>query len=220
VNYLHKEVDMELSEPNIRMGHPPPSISYKKNSPFSFKILFKVTLFIIVFVLFFHLPNFTPRFNNRRESIQEIRSVLERYQKDLASVTREELAKVIYEEANRYNCDPKFILALIATESSFKNRSVSERGARGLMQIMPHVAQSIAQELGIEWRGDHVLFNPILNIRMGIYYLSRLILDFNDLRVALAAYNYGPTYIRGLIDRNQRIPIHYYHKIITVYQTI
>ena len=211
---------MELNEPNIRTGHPPPSIPYKKNGLVPFRILFKVALFIIIFVLSFHFPNFTPGFSNRKETIQEILSVLERYQKDLANVTKEELAKVIYEEAIRYNCDPKFILALIAIESSFKNRSVSERGAKGLMQIMPYVAQSLAQELGIEWRGDHMLFNPILNIKMGIYYLSQLILDFHDLRLAMAAYNYGPTYIKDLMERKQRIPLHYYRKILTVYQTI
>ena len=72
-------------------------------------------------------------------------------------MTREELAEVIYEEALRYNQDPKFILALIAIESSFKNSSVSEKGAKGLMQIMPYVAESLAQEMGIEWSGDRTL---------------------------------------------------------------
>jgi len=74
------------------------------------------------------------------------------------------------------------------------------------MQIMPYVAESIAQELGIEWSGDRTLFNPYLNIRIGIYYLSRLILDFKDVRIALTAYNYGPTYVKGLIERKESIP--------------
>ena len=100
--------------------------------------------------------------------------MLERQPTGLANVTKEELAEVIYEEAIRYNHDPKFILALIAIESSFQNWSVSEQGAKGLMQIMPYVAESLAQELGIEWSGDRTLFNPFLNIRMGIYYLSQL----------------------------------------------
>ena len=122
-------------------------------------------------------------------------------------MTKEELAEVIYEEAIRYNHDPKFILALIAIESSFQNWSVSEQGAKGLMQIMPYVAESLAQELGIEWSGDRTLFNPFLNIRMGSYYLSQLIHEFKDLRLALTAYNYGPTYIKGLKERNEKIPL-------------
>jgi soluble lytic murein transglycosylase len=145
---------------------------------------------------------------------------LERHPTGLANVTKEELAEVIFEEAYRYNHDPKFILALIAIESEFQNWSVSEQGAKGLMQIMPYVAESLAQDLGIEWSGDRTLFNPYLNIRIGIYYLSQLILDFKDIRIALTAYNYGPTYVKGLIDRKEKIPSNYYRKFLTAYQNI
>jgi soluble lytic murein transglycosylase-like protein len=211
---------MEFNEPNIRTGHPPHSIPYKKNGLFPCRILVKVAIFIIIFifVLSFNLPHFNPGFNSRKQTIQEILAVLERHQTGLANVTKEELAEVIYEEATRYNHDPKFILAVIAIESEFHNWSVSEKGAKGLMQIMPYVAQSIAQELGIEWSGDRTLFNPILNIRMGIYYLSRLLLDFDDLELAVTAYNYGPTYVKGLIERKERVPLHYYRRLLTVYQ--
>jgi soluble lytic murein transglycosylase len=88
------------------------------------------------------------------------------------------------------------------------------------MQIMPYVAQPLAHELGIEWSGDRTLFNPYLNIRIGIYYLSQLILDFKDTEVALTAYNYGPTYVKTLLERKERIPQDYYHRFLTVYQTI
>jgi soluble lytic murein transglycosylase len=88
------------------------------------------------------------------------------------------------------------------------------------MQIMPYVAESLAQELGIEWSGDRTLFNPYLNIRIGIHYLSQLILDFNDIGVALTAYNYGPTYVKGLVERKERIPHNYYRKFLTAYQSI
>jgi soluble lytic murein transglycosylase len=145
---------------------------------------------------------------------------LEKQPTGLANVTKEELAEVIYDEAVRYNHDPKFILALIVIESSFQNWSVSEQGAKGLMQIMPYVAESLAQELGIEWGGDRTLFNPYLNIRMGSYYLFQLVKEFNDLRIALAAYNYGPTYIKGLKEKNERIPTNYFYRIRTVYQTL
>jgi len=211
---------MEFNEPNIRTGHPPHSIPYKKNGLFPCRILLKVAIFIIIFifVLSFNLPHFNTGFNSRKQTIQEILAVLERHQTGLANVTKEELAEVIYEEATRYNHDPKFILAVIAIESEFHNWSVSEKGAKGLMQILPYVAQSIAQELGIEWSGDRTLFNPILNIRMGIYYLSRLLLDFDDLELAVTAYNYGPTYVKGLIERKERVPLHYYRRLLTVYQ--
>jgi soluble lytic murein transglycosylase-like protein len=187
----------------------------------------------VVFILSFSLPFppvikylphglgfLSPEVQERDHAIREILGVLERYPTGLANVTKEELAEVIYEEANRHHQDPKFILALIATESEFYNWSVSEKGAKGLMQIMPYVAQSLAHELGIEWSGDRTLFNPYLNIRIGIYYLSQLILDFKDVEVALTAYNYGPTYVKNLIERKERIPRDYYRRFLTTYQSI
>jgi len=145
---------------------------------------------------------------------------LEKHQTSLANVTKEELAEVIYVEALRYNQDPKFILALIAIESSFKNSSVSEKGAKGLMQIMPYVARSVAHQMGIEWSGDRTLFNPFLNVRMGIHYLYQLILDFDDLGLAVAAYNYGPTYVRYLMEKKEKVPLDFYHRILIVYNTL
>jgi soluble lytic murein transglycosylase-like protein len=218
---------MSTLDPLIRTGHPPhPNVNKKIGSLLS-RIFLKVTLFLVIFLLSFHLLNFTPGIKfltsglqNREQTIREILTILERYPTGLANVTKEELAEVIYEEAIRYNHDPKFILALIAIESEFKNWSVSQRGAKGLMQIMPEVGQFLAQELGIEWSGDRTLFNPFLNIRMGIYYLSRLIQEFNDPGLALTAYNYGPTYVKVLMERNQQIPLNYYRRILTVYQNL
>ena len=161
-----------------------------------------------------------PQFFKKQETIKEILVILEKYDTGLANVTKEELAEVIYEEATSHNHDPKFILALIAIESSFQNWSVSERGAKGLMQIMPYVAESIAQEMGIEWSGDRTLFNPFLNINMGIHYFSRLLLDFKDPGLALTAYNYGPTYVRGLMDRKRKIPQHFSQKILATYHDL
>jgi soluble lytic murein transglycosylase len=234
---------MESNEALIRTEHPPHRITDKRDgrlkAPGWVKIetipqtvnrsnrslsipgiSLKSVLFTIVFILFFHFPNFIPDLSQREQKIREILEVLERQPTGLANVTKEELAEVIYEEATRHNQDPKLILALIATESEFYNWAVSEKGAKGLMQIMPYVAESLAQDLGIEWSGDRTLFNPYLNIRIGIHYLSQLMLDFKDVRTALTAYNYGPTYVKGLIERKERIPHNYYRKFLTAYQSI
>jgi len=211
---------MESNEALIRREHPPHNSANKKNGVALSRIHCKAALFIIIFIISFHLPNFIPDLSQRERTIREILEVLERQPTGLANVTKEELAEVIYEEATRYNHEPKFILALIFTESEFYNWAVSEKGAKGLMQIMPYVAESLAHELGIEWSGDRTLFNPYLNIRMGIYYLSQLMLDFKDVRTALTAYNYGPTYVKSLIDRKERIPHKYYRRFLTVYESI
>jgi soluble lytic murein transglycosylase len=207
---------MELKEPLIRMGLPPNPSKLKRSA----SLFLRIILIIVISTLSIHLPDFTVKPPNREQTIKEITGILERYSTDLDKVTRIELAEAIYEESVHYNWDPKFILALIAIESSFQNQSVSEKGAKGLMQLMPYVAESLAQELGIEWHGDPTLFNPFLNIRMGMHYLSQLILDFDDVRVAMVAYNYGPTYVKSLIERRQRIPVHYYRRVLTAYQTL
>jgi soluble lytic murein transglycosylase-like protein len=198
----------------------PERIHCKKKSLSILGTFPKLLLIIAAFILSFHFPNLVPDLSQREQTIREILDVLERQPTGLANVTKEELAEVIYEEATRYNHDPKFILALIFTESEFYNWAVSQKGAKGLMQIMPYVAESLARDLGIEWSGDRTLFNPYLNIRIGIYYLSQLILDFKDVGTALTAYNYGPTYVRGLIERKQRIPHDYYRRFLIVYKKI
>ncbi len=197
------------------------------------KVFIKFFLVAIVFILSFHLlPSpgiqylspglecLSSEFQGKQLAIREILRVLERYPTGLADVTKQELAEVIYEEALRHNQDPKFILALIAIESEFKNWSVSEQGAKGLLQIMPYVAKSVAHELGIEWGGDRTLFNPYLNLRIGLHYLSQLILDFNDIRLALTAYNYGPTYVKGLIEKKESIPYDFYKRFLAIYRKI
>ena len=217
---------MNSTPPLISMGYSPPSNKSPKKGFKYLRSFSKTLLFIVILVLSLHISHSIPNellpdgSRDKELAIQEIFEVLERQPTGLDSVTKEELAKVIYEEALRYDQDPKFILALIAIESSFQNWSVSSQGARGLMQIMPYVAESLAQEVGIEWIGDHLLFDPILNIKIGVYYLSKLIQDFSHLTLALEAYNYGPTYIKHRIANKRKIRGTYSRKILVAYQNL
>jgi len=216
---------MDTGDPPIRVEHPPHRRGIKKTTFFLCRFLTKALLFLFIFSLSFY---FSESFDNspysqlqrRQKAIEEITTVLERQGTILKNTKLEDLATVIYEEATRYDHDPKFILALIAIESSFKNQSVSERGAKGLMQLMPYVAEGMAQELGMEWTGDHNLFDPVINVKLGIYYLTRLTNDFKNPGLALTAYNYGPSYIRSLVERRQRVPLHYYRRVLAFYQAI
>lgn len=75
------------------------------------------------------------------------------------------------------------ILAVIDTESGAVAQAVSEKGAQGLMQLMP------ATQLDL---GVANPFDPEENIMAGSRYLAWLYQRFNDLELALAAYNAGP----------------------------
>jgi soluble lytic murein transglycosylase len=210
---------METIEPLINKEHLP-HVLRDKGFRFLARRLLKDLLYLLVFALAFHLPDYSPNTLTRQETIQGIVKILDREGVDIQHVSKEALAEAIYEEATRYNHDPKFIVALIAIESSFRNASVSRKGAKGLMQLMPYVAEAIAPDLGIKWGGDRTLFDPFLNIKLGSYYLSRLIDDFKNPKLALTAYNYGPTYIRSLVDSKKRLPLHYYRRVLAYYQTI
>ncbi len=86
----------------------------------------------------------------------------------------------------RHQIAPELILAIIAVESTFKERAVSRRGARGLMQVMPGSHRGKVREIG----GSHQLFDPAKNIHVG----SRILVNYIDdhdgnLRRALLGYN-------------------------------
>jgi len=98
--------------------------------------------------------------------------------------------------AARHGLDPKLLHALVLTESAYRPNAVSPAGAAGLTQLMP----ATARELGVEDR-----FDPVENLRGGAEYLARQLRRFQDVRLALAAFNAGPARVAAL-GRIPRIP--------------
>jgi len=91
-----------------------------------------------------------------------------------------------------YGVDPYLVASVIKVESNFSPKVVSKRGAMGLMQLMPKTALWAAEQMGIENFQVENLQNPDLNIRIGTWYLSSLLDEFNNnITLALAAYNGG-----------------------------
>ena len=92
---------------------------------------------------------------------------------------------IIEHYARWYGLDPALLSAVIQVESSFNPFAVSEKGALGLMQLMPETASS--------WQVTDPM-NPSQNIRGGALQLRYLLVRFNDdLELALAAYHAGET---------------------------
>jgi len=96
-------------------------------------------------------------------------------------------------ESRTYNLDPLLIWALIRQESVFDDQVVSWAGAIGLMQIIPSTGKWIAEMMPWGEYEQRLLYRPYVNIRMGTWFLRR-ILDMinNDVMSALAGYNGGP----------------------------
>lgn len=94
--------------------------------------------------------------------------------------------------SEEYELDPYLVLAVIKTESNFDSKAVSNKDAKGLMQIMDITGEWIAKELNINYFMPSMIFDPELNIRMGCWYLNNLEYEFDgNLDLILAAYNGG-----------------------------
>ena len=91
---------------------------------------------------------------------------------------------------------PVLIASVINAESRFRPQIVSNKGAIGLMQLMPTTAKEVAIELGILDFSNDDLLDPSTNILLGTQYLSNLLDEFYDTTTALAAYNAGPNRVR------------------------
>jgi soluble lytic murein transglycosylase len=131
---------------------------------------------------------------------------------------RRRLSALLVRLGEHYQYDPALIVAVIMTESSFDPRSRSHKGALGLMQILPTTGASLAEETQRPWSGEHTLFDPYLNISLGVRYLAKLQKRFGTLDVALAAYNYGPSRIDEMLQRGDAPPMDYTQRVLERYR--
>ncbi len=84
---------------------------------------------------------------------------------------------------------PEYIAySVIKVESGFDKDAVSEKGACGLMQLMPDTYKWLAEVRGEE---EKDIFDPKENVKYGIYYLGMLYDRYEDWTLALCAYNAG-----------------------------
>lgn len=106
-----------------------------------------------------------------------------------------EYASLIESNANTRKIEPALVMSLIKQESAFFTKAQSSSQAMGLMQLIPPTAREMAVELKMgEFSVPDDLFNPVKNVRVGSYYLSKLLHKFQGhIPLALASYNAGPT---------------------------
>jgi len=116
---------------------------------------------------------------------------------------------MILKASSLFGVDSSLVRAVIAVESAFNRYARSHKGARGLMQLMPDTGRRY---------GLSNAYDPWQNIRAGTAHLRDLIDEFDDLSLALAAYNAGPTPVR----RYGSIPPYpetrnYVRKVLAIY---
>ncbi|HUQ50345.1 MAG TPA: lytic transglycosylase domain-containing protein [Terriglobales bacterium] len=127
-------------------------------------------------------------------------------------ITQAEVDAAIEAAAAKHHVDPNLVRSLIRVESNFNPRAVSNKGAMGLMQLMPGTAR------------DLKVRNPFdvnQNVDGGVRHLKGLLDNFGgDITLSLAAYNAGA----GAVARNGGVPPYretrdYVKKITKLYGT-
>ncbi len=191
------------------------------------KLLLRAIIFLGVLIaaeaFFIPSPNAGPNADSFTEAskLDYMISILREHRTGLKAVDEARLARIIYDESSAQNLDPLLVMALIKTESTFYNWARSYKGAKGLMQIMPRTGRWAARELDLEWDGERTLYNPDLNVRLGIYYFSSLQERYrDDTMLSIAAYNEGPTSLSRRIRRGKALPKGYANKVLANYKDL
>ena len=141
----------------------------------------------------------------RLRTLASIREVLEDYYPTASIEEKREVADTIYEACTLYDMEVELVLAVIKTESAFRETAVSNKGALGLMQVMPRTGLAMARELNHQIAGKANLFDRRTNIMLGTYYLKKMINRYGRLDHALLAYNAGPTRFDQLLSSRQEL---------------
>jgi soluble lytic murein transglycosylase-like protein len=103
-------------------------------------------------------------------------------------------ANLVDRIAEKHEVDRDLVNSVIRIESNYNPLAVSNKGALGLMQLVP----STARRFGVSNS-----FNPAENVEGGVRYLKYLLEHYNgDHRLALAAYNAG----EGTVERYGGVP--------------
>jgi soluble lytic murein transglycosylase len=113
----------------------------------------------------------------------------------------------IQNSADKHSLEPALLFGLMRQESMLDKNAVSSAGAKGLLQLMPETAKTIARTLREPWLSDAKLFNPAFNIHYGGYYFKDLLARFGGhIAVAGAAYNAGPNRAKKWLPTTSNVP--------------
>ena len=129
----------------------------------------------------------------------------------LAAVPDTDLEPLIVSHSGAQNLDPKLVKSLIQVESGYNQRALSNKGAMGLMQLMPTTAALL---------NVRNPYDPDENLRGGTRYLRQMLDRFaGRVELALSAYNAGPK----AVERHGGIPPYaetraYVRRILALYR--
>ena len=119
-------------------------------------------------------------------------------------VYKKQYSEYVTKYANEYNIDENLIYAVIKAESNFKNDAKSSKDAMGLMQLMKDTAKEVSQKINLQIEDDNIeqkLLDVEININLGTKYLSDLIDRYQNIELAVTAYNAGIGTVNNWIEK-------------------
>lgn len=129
-----------------------------------------------------------------------------------------EIAHTLIVEANKYNLDPIFLLAVIQTESRYNPMARGRHGDLGLMQLLPKTGLWMAKRMKLAGQID--LRNPVTNIKIGAAYFAFLRKHFGAKGSRyLAAYNMGIRNVHRLLKEDKE-PTLYAARVLKNYRSL
>jgi hypothetical protein len=124
-----------------------------------------------------------------------------RHNPELSAATADRIAENILLYSAHFGVDPRLIVAIVMTESDFRPRTTSRKGAMGLGQLMPVNVKELGLTDGYDI--DQNLFGTVKLVRRHLErYRSRTGDSFEALVLALAGYNAGD----GAVSRHGGVP--------------
>ena len=138
----------------------------------------------------------------------------------------------IRQSAAKHDIDPFLIAAIIRVETNYKHHLESNKGAVGIMQLMPDTAAWIVESANMEPHSQEDLLKAEVNINLGTWYINWLTKHYNgNLTYAIAAYNAGQGNVNKWKQNNvwdgteaniKQIPFgetrHYVQRVLYYYQ--
>lgn len=119
-------------------------------------------------------------------------------------IYKKEYSEYVEKYAKSYNVDENLVYAVIKVESNFKSDAKSNKDAIGLMQLVEGTAKDVSKKVDMQLTdGDlkNQLLKPDININLGTKYLSILLERYNNIEIAVTAYNAGIGTVDNWIEK-------------------
>jgi soluble lytic murein transglycosylase len=140
------------------------------------------------------------KLSNADSRVKRISQVSPSVAKDFPAVFRNEILR----HTKKHKIDPRFVLAIMKQESSFRANAKSPSAARGLLQLVYDTAIKYKHKAGYPNLQADDLYNPNTNIAIGVEYIAALRDEFGGLYEAIAAsYNGGEDNAARWLNRSR-----------------